>query len=183
MHLLRSSKKIKIIGGKNKSCLPSSLETAALEGSDASLSTEQWLAPAQSGLQMPQKCSGELTCPLGVAGVCQERVSPGSWSLPPSLAPHVHPHATSCKAPERLSGTRHQPLHLFCPPTARSRPGLSPQPHQRSQCAPHGAWGRENPGLSCFPQALKHAAAKRRKAALLQGGPCILVPEPSRSQG
>lgn len=168
MHHLRSSKKIKFIG-KKKSCLPSSLQTAALEGSDSSLSTELELAPAQLALQMPQQCSGELTCPLGVAGVCQERVSPGSWSLPPSLAPHVHPHATSCKAPERLSGTRHQPLHLFCPPTARSRPGLSPQPHQGSAvCTPRGL-GQGKPWAELLSPSPETCSSQEKQGGIAAG--------------
>lgn len=84
------------------------------------------------------------------------------WALEPSsqFCPCGHPHTTGCKAPARLSGTTTSPYTIFSHPQQGADLTLDHSHVRGLRCPPHRAWGRGNPGPSCFPQAPKHPAAK-----------------------
>lgn len=92
--------------------------------------------------------------------VCARRGSAlGTEAFLPVWTPG-HPHAAVCKAPEGLSGTTTSPYTFFSHPERGADLALD-HSHVRGLWHPsHGIWGREDPGLNRFPQALKHPADK-----------------------
>jgi len=131
---------------------------------------------------MPWGCSGELTCPWGVAGVCQEHVSPGFWNLPPGLTPMAIPVAPAARLQRGSQAPTASPYTVFLPPRARSRPGFRLQPHQGSAVSTPRSLGEGKPWPKLLSASPKTPSSQEQQAALLRGGSCILVPERSHTQ-